>query len=98
MLNDSLDAFVARDTDLAMQVCIADDFEDTLNPQIFDELLLFVQREPKNSSRAVLLTYITKYLERIADHANEHSGNGRIWSRTRSSATWLRTSTLATNS
>ena len=26
-------------------------------------------KDPKNISRAVRLTYITKYLERIADHA-----------------------------
>jgi phosphate transport system protein len=69
MLKDSLDAFVARDTDLAMTVCAADDFVDNLNQQIFNELLMYMLKDPKNISRAVRLTYITKYLERIADHA-----------------------------
>ena len=69
MLKDSLDAFVARDADLAMTVCQADDFVDNLNQQIFNELLIFMLKDPKNISRAVRLTYITKYLERIADHA-----------------------------
>ncbi len=69
MLKDSLDAFVAKDADLAMQVCESDDFVDNLNQQIFNELLLFMLKDPKNIGRAVRLTYIAKYLERIADHA-----------------------------
>jgi phosphate transport system protein len=69
MLKDSLDAFVARDADLAVRVCEADDFVDNLNHQIFNELLVYMLQDPKNISRAVRLTYITKYLERIADHA-----------------------------
>ncbi len=69
MLKDSLDAFVAGDADLAMSVCAADDFVDNLNRQIFNELLVYMLQDPKNISRAVRLTYITKYLERIADHA-----------------------------
>ncbi len=69
MLKDSLDAFVARDADLAMTVCAADDFVDNLNQQIFNELLLYMLKDPRNISRAVRLTYITKYLERVADHA-----------------------------
>jgi phosphate transport system protein len=69
MLKDSLDAFVAKDADLALRVCEADDFVDNLNQQIFNELLLYMLKDPKNIARAVRLTYIAKYLERIADHA-----------------------------
>ncbi len=69
MLKESLDAFVAKDPDLAVNVCAADDFVDNLNRQIFNELLLYMLKDPKNISRAVRLSYITKYLERIADHA-----------------------------
>lgn len=69
MLKDSLDAFVNRDAELAMKVCENDDYVDNLNQQIFNELLLYMLRDPKNISRAVRLTYIAKYLERIADHA-----------------------------
>ena len=52
-----------------MQVCKDDDFVDELNYQIFNELLLFMIQDPKNISRAVRITYIAKYIERIADHA-----------------------------
>jgi phosphate transport system protein len=62
MLKDSLDSFVAKDADVALSVCQADDFVDNLNHQIFNELLLFMLKDPKNISRAVRLTYITKYL------------------------------------
>jgi phosphate transport system protein len=69
MLKDSLDSFVRGDADLAMKVCAADDYVDNLNVQIFNELLVYMLKDPKNISRAVRLSYITKYLERIADHA-----------------------------
>lgn len=69
MLKDSLDAFVRKDADLAMNVCEADDFVDNLNQQIFNELLIYMLQDPKTISRAVRLTYVTKYLERVADHA-----------------------------
>ena len=69
MLKRSLDAFVAGDAESAMQVCKDDDFVDELNYQIFNELLLFMIQDPKNISRAVRITYIAKYIERIADHA-----------------------------
>ncbi len=69
MLKDSLDAFIAKDADLALIVCERDDFVDNLNHQIFNELLVYMLQDPKNISRAVRITYIAKYLERIADHA-----------------------------
>jgi phosphate transport system protein len=69
MLKDSLDSFVARDADLAVKVCAADDFVDNLNQQIFNELLVYMLQDPKNISRAVRLTYVAKYLERVGDHA-----------------------------
>ena len=69
MLKDSLDAFITKDADLAFNVCERDDFVDNLNHQIFNELLVYMLQDPKNISRAVRLTYITKYLERIGDHA-----------------------------
>jgi phosphate transport system protein len=69
MLKDSLDSFVTGDADLAVKVCASDDYVDNLNVQIFNELLVYMLKDQKNIARAVRLTYITKYLERIADHA-----------------------------
>jgi len=69
MLKDSLDSFVSRDADLALSVCESDDFVDNLNHQIFNELLVYMLQDPKNIARAVRITYVAKYLERVADHA-----------------------------
>lgn len=73
MLRDVLDAFVRKDTTLAYDVINRDDEVDNLNLQIFHELLLFMIQDPKLVSRAVKITYISKYLERIADHATNIS-------------------------
>ena len=69
MVRDSLDAFVKRDSSLARDVLTRDDMVDNLNWQVFNELLFFMIQDPKTTSRAVKITYISKYLERIADHA-----------------------------
>jgi phosphate transport system protein len=69
MVRDALQAFLERNTSLAYQVIQRDDKVDELNVQIFHELLFFMIRDSSTISRAVKLSYISKYLERIADHA-----------------------------
>ena len=69
MVRDALDAFVKRDSALARDVLTRDDMVDNLNYQVFNELLFFMIQDTKTVSRAVKITYISKYLERIADHA-----------------------------
>jgi phosphate transport system protein len=69
MLKEALDAFVRGDDELAIKVCMDDNFVDDLNMQIQRELLTYMIEDPATISRALKLTYISKYLERIADHA-----------------------------
>lgn len=69
MVKEALDAFVNMDSKLGRKVCGDDDFMDELNAQIFRELLSFMLEDPHTTSRAVRITFISKYLERIADHA-----------------------------
>ena len=69
MLRQSLDAFVREDTDLALKVCAEDDSIDALNNQLFRELLSFMAENPSTVTRAARLLFVSKYLERIADHA-----------------------------
>ncbi len=69
MLKGALDAFVNRDSKLAQDVCARDDEVDNLNVQIFRELLTFMVEDSHTITRAVRISYISKYLERIADHA-----------------------------
>src|ERR1700740_13930 len=69
MIHDSLDAFVREDTDLALKVCKDDDEVDQLNSQIFRAPTTFMIEYPQTISRATKVGSISKYLERIADHA-----------------------------
>ena len=69
MVRESLDAFVRSDAALARKVCADDDFVDNLTHQLFRELLSFMIENPATITRAIRLTFIGKYLERIADHA-----------------------------
>jgi phosphate transport system protein len=69
MIRESLDAFVREDTDLALKVCKDDQQVDDLNSQIFRETISFMIEDPHTINRAMKIGFISKYLERIADHA-----------------------------
>ncbi len=69
MVKESLDAFVARDTELARRVCAEDDEVDALKEQIFRELLTFMMEDPRTIPRAIRLILISRCMERVADHA-----------------------------
>jgi phosphate transport system protein len=69
MVKESLDAFVARDTALARQVCGEDSEVDLLKEQIFRELLTFMMEDPRTIPRAIRLILISRFIERVADHA-----------------------------
>ena len=69
MMKDSLDAFVARDAELAREVCARDSEVDALKEQVFRELLTFMMSDPKTIARALHLILVSRFLERVADHA-----------------------------
>ncbi len=69
MLTESLDAFVREDVSLAMKVTKDDEHVDQLTEQIFRELLTYMMQDLRTISRATRLLFISKYLERMADHA-----------------------------
>jgi phosphate transport system protein len=69
MVRDSLDALVRGCTNLPYEVIKRDDEVDQLTVQVFNELLLYMIQDPITISRAMRITYVAKYLERIADHA-----------------------------
>ncbi|MBW2003332.1 MAG: phosphate signaling complex protein PhoU [Deltaproteobacteria bacterium] len=69
MLKEALDAFVREDTEIALKVCQDDQLIDDLNNQIFRELLTFMLEDPRTISRAIRISFISKYIERIGDHA-----------------------------
>jgi phosphate transport system protein len=69
MVRTSLDSFVQRDTRAAALVIDQDDVVDALAHQVYRELLSYMAEDPKTISRATKILLISKYLERIADHA-----------------------------
>jgi phosphate transport system protein len=69
MVKESIDAFVKDDSALARKVLANDDRVDELMEQIFRELLSFMIEDPHTISRAIRLSFIAKYIERVADHA-----------------------------
>ena len=68
-LGDKLGDFVAEAPDLALSVCQRDDRIDDLTAQIFNTMLSQMRQEPEYAPRALRILFISKYLERVADHA-----------------------------
>jgi phosphate transport system protein len=69
MLRLALDAFVARDSRLARQVCAQDDIVDALNREIIDDLLALMKKSPDLVEPALQLFSASRHVERVADHA-----------------------------
>ncbi|HIE65343.1 MAG: phosphate signaling complex protein PhoU [Nitrospira sp.] len=69
MVHGALDAFVNMDSALARNVCGQDEVIDNLTDQIFRELLSYMVEDPKTITRAIRISFIAKYIERIGDHA-----------------------------
>jgi phosphate transport system protein len=69
MIRDALDAFVEGDVSKARRVLDVEQSVDDLNAQIFRELLTYMLEDPKTINRATRLIFVSKYLERVADHA-----------------------------
>jgi phosphate transport system protein len=69
MVKESLDAFVGEDVELARKVTREDERVDQLLEQMFRELLTYMIEDPQTITRATRVLFLSKYLERIADHA-----------------------------
>ena len=75
MVRDSLHAFVNRNVDLAREVLLRDDRLDDLKSKISEELTAFMVKDSSSVSRALDLLLISRYLERIGDHATNIAEN-----------------------
>jgi phosphate transport system protein len=67
-LHAALDAFSAKDADLATAVIQADAEIDRLNASLFAELIAHVATDAATVTRVIPLTSVCRYLERIGDH------------------------------
>ena len=69
MIRKSLDAFVKRDAELARTVLVSDDAVDELRDAIYEELITYMERDPKTVRQGINLMFVARNLERLADHA-----------------------------
>jgi phosphate transport system protein len=69
MLRSALDALVNLDTQLAFDVCDADDEVDAINHQMYETVIAGLKADARLADRWILLLGISRLLERIADHA-----------------------------
>jgi len=67
MLRRSLDAFMERNAEAAIQIAGEDDAVDQLYEQVYRELLTFMMADPGTINRATHLLWVAHNLERIAD-------------------------------
>ena len=75
MLRESLDAFIRRNSQLAVEVCRKDDEVDNYEPQIVRELMTFVMSDPSMLNRALRYIYVARHIERVADLATNIAEN-----------------------
>jgi phosphate transport system protein len=68
MLRDSVTAFIERKPELAQEIIRRDKEVDQINKQLARELTSFMLEDPSTITRALNLTIVARYLERIADH------------------------------
>ena len=67
-IKTAIDAFVARDAKLAMDVWSSDEEVDQLHTSLFRELLTYMMEDPRNITPCAHLLFVAKNIERIGDH------------------------------
>jgi len=69
MVKDGVQAYINRDLELARSLDGTDDEVDDLFDTVMADLTALIKKNPDNAEQAILFMMITKYLERIGDHA-----------------------------
>lgn len=69
LLKDALDAFIARDVELAISVRQQDKDIDQMYTALFREFLTHMMEDPRNITACMHLHFIAKNIERVGDHA-----------------------------
>ena len=69
MVKDSLNAFVRGDEQLAVDVCVRDEAVNQLQDQVFQDLVTAMVEDSATVPQALQLIFISRHVERLADHA-----------------------------
>jgi phosphate transport system protein len=69
MLRDGVNALVNNDIELARKTARRDEEMDSLNKQVYRELLTLMLEDKDNIKQATKLLFLSRFLERMGDHA-----------------------------
>ena len=69
LLQDALDSYIRRDTELAADVRLRDNDVDQMYNALFREFLTHMMEDPRNITACMHLHFIAKNIERVGDHA-----------------------------
>ena len=69
IIKDTLDSYVERDAERAVDAWRRDEEVDEMYTSIFRELLTYMMEDPRNITPCTHLLFIAKNIERIGDHA-----------------------------
>lgn len=69
MVVESIQSYIDENTDLAYKMAKDDDQVDALYSQILREMFSLMAENPKTVGQAMYLSFVGRYIERIADHA-----------------------------
>ncbi|MCX8083627.1 MAG: phosphate signaling complex protein PhoU [Calditerrivibrio sp.] len=69
MVKNAVNSFFAKNPKDALKVIKGDDYVDNLNNQILRELLTYIVEDFRKTKGCLSLIFISRSLERIADHA-----------------------------
>ncbi|TFE30890.1 phosphate signaling complex protein PhoU [Cohnella luojiensis] len=75
MIQDSIQCFIHENVDLAYKMAKDDDQVDTLFSQIFNDLNAIMGDNPQTVHQSMLLCFVARYIERIADYATNIGEN-----------------------
>jgi len=69
MVKDGLDSYVHRDVEKAREMCSMDDQVDFIFSHVFRDTIISMGENPDVVTQGAYLLYVSRYIERIADHA-----------------------------
>lgn len=75
MVKDGLDSYVQRDVARAREMCAMDDQVDFIFSHVFRDTMSCMAENPGVVAQGAYLLYVSRYIERIADHATNIAEN-----------------------
>lgn len=69
MIRDSITSYIEEDLNIAYKMAKMDDEVDHLHGQILRESFVYMMENPKHVNQLLQLCFVSRYLERMADHA-----------------------------